>query len=424
MGMTMSEKILAAHAGLPAVRPGDTVTCKVDWSVCHDMFFNVDGQDLYQGVAHLDHPEKCVVLLDHAVPAPTTRDAAGAVYARAFCKKHGISNFIDVGDHAVIHQAMVERGYAAPGVLLAGADSHTCAAGAMNCAARGFGPADITYLFCTGETWYQAAPTILYRLTGALPPGCTGKDVFLYIAGIYGDATGHSVEFGGPGVANLTIPQRQSIAAMCAEINAEFAIFPCDKRLEEFLRARGDREIRPVAPDPDAEYAGVREIDLSGLVPYIAKPHFIPGNCVPVAELAGLPVNQVVLGSCSNGRIEDLEIAAGLVRGKRVAPGVRFLVTPASQRIYLQAVKLGLVETLAEAGAVVTNATCGCCCGGHMGLIGPGERCLATTTRNFKGRMGAPDSEVLLCGPTTAAASALTGVVTDPRTLIKGGAQA
>ncbi len=424
MGMTMSEKILAAHAGLPAVRPGDTVTCKVDWSVCHDMFFNVDGQDLYQGVAHLDHPEKCVVLLDHAVPAPTTRDAAGAVYARAFCKKHGISNFIDVGDHAVIHQAMVERGYAAPGVLLAGADSHTCAAGAMNCAARGFGPADITYLFCTGETWYQAAPTILYRLTGALPPGCTGKDVFLYIAGIYGDATGHSVEFGGPGVANLTIPQRQSIAAMCAEINAEFAIFPCDKRLEEFLRARGDRESRPVAPDPDAEYADVREIDLSGLVPYIAKPHFIPGNCVPVAELAGLPVNQVVLGSCSNGRIEDLEIAAGLVRGKRVAPGVRFLVTPASQRIYLQAVKLGLVETLAEAGAVVTNATCGCCYGGHMGLIGPGERCLATTTRNFKGRMGAPDSEVLLCGPTTAAASALTGVVTDPRTLIKGGAQA
>ena len=424
MGMTMSEKILAAHAGLPSVKPGDTVTCRVDWSVCHDMFFNVDGQDIYKGVARLDHPEKCVVLLDHAVPAPTTRDAVGAVYAREFCKKHGITNFIDVGDHAVIHQAMVERGYAAPGVLLAGADSHTCAAGAMNCAARGFGPADITYLFCTGETWYQVAPTILYNLVGSLPEGCTGKDVFLYIAGVYGDATGHSVEFGGEGVASLTIPQRQSIATMCAEINAEFAIFPCDARLEAFLKERGDREIHPVAPDPDAVYADVRTIDLSALVPYVAKPHFIPGNCVPVTEVEGLPVNQVVLGSCSNGRIEDLQIAADMVRGRHVAPGVRFIVTPASQRIYLQAVKLGLVETLVEAGAVVTNATCGCCYGGHMGLIGPGERCLSTTTRNFKGRMGSPDSEVLLCGPTTAAASALTGVITDPRTLLKGGVRA
>ena len=297
-------------------------------------------------------------------------------------------------------------------------------AGAMNCAARGFGPADITYLFCTGETWYQVAPTILYNLVGSLPEGCTGKDVFLYIAGVYGDATGHSVEFGGEGVASLTIPQRQSIATMCAEINAEFAIFPCDARLEAFLKERGDKEIHPVAPDPDAVYADVRTIDLSALVPYVAKPHFIPGNCVPVTEVEGLPVNQVVLGSCSNGRIEDLQIAADMVRGKHVAPGVRFIVTPASQRIYLQAVKMGLVETLVEAGAVVTNATCGCCYGGHMGLIGPGERCLSTTTRNFKGRMGSPDSEVLLCGPTTAAASALTGVITDPRTLLKGGVRA
>lgn len=218
MGMTMSEKILAAHAGLSSVKPGDTITCKVDWGVCHDMFFNVDGQDSYRGVTHLDYPEKCVVLLDHAVPAPTTRDAAGAVYAREFCRKHKISNFIDVGDHAVIHQAMAERGYAAPGRLLAGADSHTCSSGAFNCAARGFGPADILYVFCTGETWYQVAPTILYQFKGKLPPGCTGKDIFLYIAGVYGDVTGHTVEFGGDGVSNLTISQRQSIATMCAEI--------------------------------------------------------------------------------------------------------------------------------------------------------------------------------------------------------------
>lgn len=418
MGMTMSEKILAKHAGRDRVYVGETITCQVDWAVCHDMFFNVDGQDLYKDVTHLDHPERCVVLIDHAVPSPTTRDALGAIYARAFCKKHGIENFIDVGDHAVIHQAMVERGYAAPGRLLVGADSHTCAAGAMNCAARGFGPADITYVFCTGDTWYQVPPTILYRLHGKLPASCTGKDVFLYIAGKYGDITGHSVEFGGDGVAELTIPQRQSIATMCAEINAEFAIFPCDERLRAFLKERGDQQIEAVEPDEDAVYADIRDIDLSQITPYVSKPHFIPNNCVPVTELAGLPINQVVVGSCSNGRIEDLELVAKIVKGKHVAPGVRFLVTPASQRIYLQAVKMGLVETMVEAGCIVTNATCGCCYGGHMGLIGPGERCLSTTTRNFKGRLGSADSEVLLCGPTTAAASALTGVITDPRTVM------
>ena len=420
MGMTMSEKILAAHAGLDTVKPGDTITCKVDWTVCHDMFFNVDGQDMYKGVTHLDHPERCLILLDHSVPAATSRDALGGVYARDFVKKHGISNFIDVGDHAVIHQALAERGYAAPGRLIAGGDSHTCAAGALNAAARGFGPADITYLFCTGETWYQVAPTILYRLHGKLPVGCTGKDVFLFIAGTYGDATGHSVEFGGDGIANLTIPQRQSIATMCAEINAEFAIFPCDAVLEEYLYSRGDETINAVAPDEDAQYADIRDIDLSKIVPYVAKPHFIPMNCVPVTEIQGLPINQVVIGSCSNGRIEDLRVAAEMMKGRHTAPGVRFIITPASQRIYLQAVKEGLVETLVEAGCVVTNATCGCCYGGHMGLLGPGERCLSTTTRNFKGRLGSPESEVLLCSPATAAASAIVGVITDPRDIIKG----
>lgn len=420
MGMTMSEKILAAHANLPSVKPGDTITCKVDWTVCHDMFFNVDGQDMYKDVTHLDHPERCLVLLDHSVPAATSRDALGGVYARDFVKKHGIKNFIDVGDHAVIHQALAERGYAAPGRLIAGGDSHTCAAGALNAAARGFGPADITYLFCTGETWYQVAPTILYRLHGKLPKGCTGKDVFLYIAGTYGDATGHSVEFGGDGVANLTVPQRQSIATMCAEINAEFAIFPCDQVLEAYLKERGDEVITPVAPDPDAEYAQIRDIDLSAMVPYVAKPHFIPMNCVPVTEVKGLPVNQVVVGSCSNGRIEDLRIVASMMKGRHVATGVRFIITPASQRIYLQAVREGLVETLVEAGCVVTNATCGCCYGGHMGLLGPGERCLSTTTRNFKGRLGSPESEVLLCAPATAAASAISGAISDPRDIIEG----
>lgn len=420
MGMTISEKILAAHAGLNTVKPGDTITCRVDWTVCHDMFFNVDGQDMYKGVSHLDHPERCLILMDHSVPAATSRDALGGVYAREFVKKHGIENFIDVGDHAVIHQALAERGYAAPGRLIAGGDSHTCAAGALNAAARGFGPADITYLFCTGETWYQVAPTILYRLHGELPEACSGKDVFLYIAGTYGDATGFSVEFGGDGVGSLSVPQRQSIATMCAEINAEFAIFPCDDVLKDYLSTRGDREITPVNADEDAVYAEIRDIELSEIVPFVAKPHFIPKNCVPVTEVEGIPVNQVVVGSCSNGRIEDLRTVAAIMKGEHVAKGVRFIVTPASQRIYLQAVREGLVETLVEAGCVVTNATCGCCYGGHMGLLGPGERCLSTTTRNFKGRLGSPESEVMLCAPATAAVSAIAGVITDPRRTRKG----
>ena len=421
MGMTISEKILARHAGLPAVKPGDTVTCQVDWTVCHDMFFNVDGQDIYKKVTHLDHPERCVVLLDHAVPAPTTRDATGAVYAREFCKKQGIQNFFDVGKHAVIHQLLVEQGFSAPGKLIAGADSHTCSAGAMNAAARGFGPAEITYLLCTGETWFQVAPTILYRLHGAFNSAMvSGKDLFLYLAGTYGDVTGHSVEFGGDGVGSLSISQRQSVSTMCAEINAEFAVFPCDNTLRTFLKERGDSEIEAITPDEDASYEQVRNVDLSTLEPFVALPHFIPNNCVPVSKAAGLPLDQVLIGSCSNGRLEDLALAASILKGKKVASGVRLIITPASQRIYLEALKKGYLETLAEAGAVITNATCGACYGGHMGLLGRGERCLSTTTRNFKARMGDAASEILLSAPATAAASALTGVITDPRTVLEG----
>lgn len=423
MGMTMSEKILARHAttgDVSSLKPGDILTCTVDWAANHDMYFTVDGQIDYEKVVRIDNPDKCIILLDHAVPAPTTGDAIGGVKARRFVQKHGIKNFIDVGDHGVIHQVLAERGFAAPGSLIACGDSHTCAAGAFNCAARGFGPADMTYIWCKGETWYQVSPTICYELTGTLPEVVSGKDLFLYIAGTYGDATGFNVEFCGEGLKSLSVPQRHSIAVMCAEINAEFAIFPCDEILESWLRARGDAVINPVNPDPDAEYADLRTIDLDKLVPYVAKPHFIPGNCVPVTEVEGLALDQVLIGSCSNGRTEDLGMAAAMLKGKHVAKGIRLIVTPASQRVYLEALRLGYIETLVEAGAVVTNATCGACYGGHMGLIGPGERCLSTTTRNFKGRMGDSDSEVMLCAPATAAASALTGVITDPRS-VKGG---
>ncbi len=419
MGLNIAEKILVSHAGLQRVNVGDYVTCGVDWAVVHDMFFTVDGQIDYESLEPIPYPDKCVVLLDHAVPAPTVRSAEGAAKSRRFVKEHGVSNFIDIGQHGVVHQLLAERGYAQPGGLIACGDSHACAAGALNCAARGFGPAEMVYTWCTGENWYRVNPTVLYRLTGELADLVMAKDLFFHIAQLYGDAVNTNLEFGGPGVGSLSIAGRQSVAAMCAEINAEFALFPCDQRLEDHLAALGIAGYQPANPDADAEYSDIRPIDLSTLVPYVALPDFIPHNCRPVTEVDRLPIDQVLIGSCSNGRLEDLTMAARVLKGKHLASGVRLIVTPASQRIYLEAVRAGYVETLVEAGAVVTNATCGACYGGHMGLLAPGERCLSTTTRNFKGRMGSPDSEILLASPATAAASAVAGRITDPREVVE-----
>lgn len=415
MGMTMTEKILAAHSGMSSVAPGDIVECNVDWAAVHDIFFSVDGNFDFKKIKKIEYPEKSIILFDHAVPAPTAKDAEGMVSARKFAEKHGISHLHDVGAHGVIHQLLAEKGYDMPGTLIACGDSHTCAAGAFNCAARGLGPADIVYIMCKGHNWYQVSPTLLYKLSGKLPDRVMGKDLFLYIAGVYGDATNMNVEFGGDGVASLPINERQSIATMCAEINAEFVIFPYDKVLENYFSERGITDYTPIAPDTDASYHKVIDIDLSSVEPYVALPHSIPGNCVPLREQAGLSVQQALLGSCSNGRLEDIALAAEMIKGKKVAKGTRFIVTPASQSVYLAALRAGYIETLVEAGAVVTNASCGACYGGHMGLLGTGERCLSTTTRNFKGRMGSAAAEVMLGSPASVTAAAITGVISDPR---------
>jgi 3-isopropylmalate/(R)-2-methylmalate dehydratase large subunit len=273
------------------------------------------------------------------------------------------------------------------------------------------------YILCVGQNWYQVAPTVKYELYGELPALVTAKDLFLYIAGVFGEATNRNVEFGGPGLSSLSVPSRQSVATMCAEINAEFAVFPYDEVLEDYVRDRARGAYEPIFADEDAVYDEVRHIDLSEIEPYISGPHYIPNNCAPVRASAGLPIEQAILGSCSNGRIEDLALAARLIKGRKVADGVRFLVTPASQAIWLEALKKGYLETLAEAGAVITNAACGACYGGHLGLIGAGERCVSTTTRNFKGRMGSADAEILLAGPATVVASAVHGKICDPRDL-------
>jgi 3-isopropylmalate/(R)-2-methylmalate dehydratase large subunit len=410
MGMTMIEKILARSAGLDEVRAGQTVVCAVDMTVMIDLQFATS----WVQPLRIHNPDKVAVIMDHAIPAPTIQDAEGGPLARRFVADFGIERFYDVGRHGICHQVIAENGLARPGEVLACTDSHTCAGGAYNTAARGLGPVEVYSILCTGQTWFTIAPTIRYELVGTLPPVVSGKDVFLHIAGRWGDATNHNLEFGGPGVATLPMNDRRTIATQGAEISADFSTFGVDDVCREFLAEHTDRPYTPADPDPGAAYADVREIDLSALEPYVARPGTVSHNSFPVSQLEDVKLDQCFIGSCANGQLEDLRIAAEIVAGHSVAPGVRLLVTPASQKVYLDAVRLGYVETLAEAGAVVTNSTCGACFGYHMGVVGAGEVCLTASTRNFKGRMGSPDADIYMASPATVAASALTGRITDP----------
>jgi 3-isopropylmalate/(R)-2-methylmalate dehydratase large subunit len=420
-GMTMLQKILARKAGLPSVSPGEIVVVPVDTTVMIDLVFS-NGR-LPADPKRIADPDRVVVMLDHAVPAPTVHDAAGHALAREFVKKFGIKRFFDIGDHGICHQLILENGIALPGQVLVCSDSHTLASGAFNCAARGLGAAEILQIVCTGRTWFKVAPAVRYLLEGRLPPGVYGKDIFLHLAGEFGSVEGHDVEFGGSGLGSLSLDDRATVATMCAEISANFALFPADALLVDYLRSVTDAEFEPVESDPNAEYARVHSVELSRLRPYVAFPDDIPGNTRPVDEIGErIAIQQAFVGSCANGKLEDLRVAAEVVRGRRVAPGVRLLVTPASQRVYLQAVRLGYVETLVEAGAVVTNSTCGACYGGHMGVLGPGETCITSSTRNFKGRMGSPTARIYMGSSATVAASAIAGWITDPAPYLSAGA--
>ena len=303
------------------------------------------------------------------------------------------------------------------------ADSHTCASGAFNCAGRGAGIPDTLQAMTKGIVWYPVTPTIRYEFTGELGPFVTGKDVFFHIAQVYGGHSNTSIEFGGPGIAALSISDRRAIATMCAELSAEFALFEYDAVTAAYLDSRLDKPATPAQADPDADYLDVRTIDLSEVEPYLILPDAIPKNGARLSAFKeSVRIDQAFIGSCAGGLIDDLRIAAEVVKGKQVAPGVRFIVTPGSQDIYLQALREGLVETLIVAGAVVTNSTCGACLGYHMGLVAAGETCITGSTRNFKGRMGSADAKIYMGSSATVAASAITGVITDPRSL-KGARQ-
>jgi len=413
MGMTMIENLLARKAGLARVRPGDIVTVDVDMCVMIDLQFAT----MWIPPNRIHDPDKIAVVMDHAVPAPTLKDAAAGPKARKFVADFGIEKFFDVGRHGICHQVIAENGLARPGEVLACTDSHTCAGGAYNTAARGLGPAELYSIMCTGTTWYQIASTVRYELNGQLPQGISGKDVFLHLANAYGDATNQNLEFGGSGLASIPLSDRRTIATQAAEISADFATFGVDDLLREFLTERGVHDYEPADADPDAEYFAVREVDLTGLEPYVARPGTVSHNGLPVSQIERRAIDQAFIGSCANGQLDDLRIAAQILRGRTVAPGVRLLVTPASQQVYRDAMRLGYLQDIADAGGVVTNSTCGACFGYHMGVVGPGEVCLTSSTRNFTGRMGSTEAEIYMASPATVAASAIAGYITDPRSV-------
>ena len=413
MGMTIAEKILAKAAGRGRVCAGDLVTVQVHTTVLFDNNFMPSN---WPDVRRIDHPERVVVILDHRVPAPTIQAAGAHCTARKFVEQFGIERFHDVGRRqGICHQVVADEAYALPGTVLVCSDSHTCSAGALNCVARGVGGPDVFFAACKGETWFRVGETVRYELRGKLRAGVTAKDIFLHIAGTYGDHATQNIEFGGSALADLSISARKTLATMGAELSCEFATFECDPVLLDYVRARTTAPFEPQHPDPDASYRDVRVIELDSLQPLVALPDSVLKNSRTLPEVAGTRIDQAFIGSCANGTLDDLRLAARVLQGRQVAPKVRLIVTPGSQRIYLEAAREGTLAALVEAGALVTNPTCGACGGGHMGVLGPEETCITASTRNFKGRMGDPSSRVFMGSPATVAASAIAGVIADPR---------
>ncbi|WP_218041082.1 3-isopropylmalate dehydratase large subunit [Acrocarpospora macrocephala] len=411
--MTMTEKILASSAGVQEVRAGDTVTVDVETIVMLDSTFQPArlSEERWDDVISVRHPERIAIVLDHLVPANTEMTAQAHRLARQFAARFGITRLHDVGaDQGISHVIVAENGYAIPGTVLVNSDSHACALGAFNCAAIAVGRPDMVYTAVTGQTWFVAGETVRYDLHGSLRPGVSAKDVFLMIAGRWGAHTGQNIEYGGPGIASLNMNARRTIATMGTELSANFSVFEPDDLMLGYLAERNPGAVpRPTMPDPDARYVARREIDLGAVEPLVALPDGVLNQTVAIAEVEGRRIDQAFIGSCANGMLDDLEAAAQVLRGRKVAPGTRLIVTPGSQAVYLAAVRSGIVEVLMDAGAIVTPATCGACFGGNLGVLAPDEVCITASTRNFKGRMGASSAQIYMASPATVAASAIEG---------------
>ena len=419
MGMTMTQKILARHAGLDNVVPGQLIEAKVDMVLGNDITTPVAITEFEKaGFTQVFDKEKISIVLDHYTPCKDIKSAQLCMQARNFARKHEIVNFFDVGQMGVEHALLPEKGLCAPGEIIVGADSHTCTYGALGAFSTGIGSTDMAAAMATGLLWFKVPAAIKVTLKGKLQPHVSGKDVILHLIGTIGvdGALYQSLEFTGEGVSSLTMDDRFTIANMAIEAGGKNGIFPVDEKTMEYINGRVNRPCEAFEADPDAEYISEVIIDLDTLEPTVAMPH-LPENTKVVSEVAGLHIDQVVIGSCTNGRIQDLRIAAAIMKGKKVASNVRCVVIPATQDIMLQAMNEGLIEIFIKAGAAVSTPTCGPCLGGHMGVMAQGERSVPTTNRNFVGRMGHTTSEIILASPAVAAASAVAGCVADPRAI-------
>ena len=416
---TIAQKILAERAGLEKAEIGQTVEVEPDLMVSHDDSGGIIKQFQQTGLSFVWNPNRIIIVLDHFVPALSREAAEAHKSIREFARRQNIKYFYDIGE-GVCHQVVVERAHILPGQLAVGTDSHTNSYGCVDAYAPGISIGEMASIWATGKVALKVPSTIKVIINGKMPRGVYAKDIILFIAKklTCRGAIDRAIEFNGNVVAQLSISERFTISNLATELGAKAAICSFDSISRRYFSGRTKMPYRPALPDKDAEYEETYEFNIDQLVPQVACPHSVD-NVEPVAGLAGKSINQVVIGSCTNGRFDDLRVAADIIKDKRIHHDVRMLVFPGSRMVYLEALKKGLIRAFIEAGALVLNPGCGSCMGGHQGVLAAGERCLATTSRNFKGRMGSPDSEVYLVSPATAAASALKGVITDPTGYVK-----
>ena len=422
MGMTMTQKILAAHAGLDSVKAGQLIEAKLDIVMGNDITTAVALKEFKKtGAKKVFDKDKVVIVLDHFTPNKDIKAAEQCKACRTFAWDMGVNNFFDVGQMGIEHALLPEKGIVVPGQVIIGADSHTCTYGALGAFSTGVGSTDMAIGMATGEAWFKVPSAIKFVLTGKPAKWISGKDIILHIIGMIGvdGALYRSMEFVGDGIQYLSMDDRFSMANMAIEAGAKNGIFPVDEKTMEYVKKHSVKEPVVYTADDDAEYDEVYTIDLSKLKPTVAFPH-LPENTKTVDNMPKVEIDQAVIGSCTNGRIEDMQIAAEILKGKKVNPKVRTIIIPATQKIYLECVKRGYTEIFIEAGAVFSTPTCGPCLGGYMGILAAGEKCVSTTNRNFVGRMGHTESEVYLASPAVAAASAIAGYIVDPEEIAGG----
>lgn len=420
MGMTMTQKILAAHAGLAEVKAGQLIEAELDLVLGNDITSPVAINEMKKmNRQTVFDKDKIALVMDHFIPNKDIKSAENCKCCREFACRHEISNYFDVGDMGIEHALLPEKGLVVAGDAVIGADSHTCTYGALGAFSTGVGSTDMAAGMVTGKAWFKVPSAIRFELVGKPSKWVSGKDVILHIIGMIGvdGALYRSMEFTGEGIKNLSMDDRFTICNMAIEAGGKNGIFPVDETALQYMKEHSKREFTVYEADEDAEYDETYVIDLSRLKPTVSFP-YLPSNTRTIDQVGEVKIDQAVIGSCTNGRIDDIRAAAEILKGKKVAKGVRCIVIPATQAIYLQAMREGLLEIFIEAGAVVSTPTCGPCLGGYMGILAAGERCISTTNRNFVGRMGHVDSEVYLASPAVAAASAVAGKITAPEAVM------